>query len=424
MIWYRKLRVERHDEHGISMNKPRSQPQIEELHVTNYRVLQEVHFHDLMRLTVLIGPNGSGKSTVFDVLSFLSEAFRSGLRPAWDRRGRARELKTRGQDGPLFIGLKYREESRATMNYYTIRIDEVHGSPVVIDEKLVMNSDQQGHGELILHYQSGEGFVFTRDSSTSDSETFAPLRSPELIAVSSLGQLASHPRVAALREFIMDWHVSYLSIPDTHGQSDAGPQEHLSETGGNLANVIQYLSEQHPDRLAEIFRTLSRRVPLLEKVIPEELADGRLLLLIKDMPFKDPILARFASDGTLKLLAYLVLLNLPDPPRFIGIEEPENYLHPRLMYPLAEEFRNASGHSQLLATTHSPYFLDALRPDEVHVLFRDRRGYTQVQRASDIEHVKEFMENGGMLGDLWMEGRFHVGDPLTSSGMPVRRARR
>ena len=60
---------------------------------------------------------------------------------------------------------------------------------------------------------------------------------------------------------------------------------------------------------------------------------------IKDAPFDNPVLARFASDGTLKMLAYLVLLHDPEPPPFIGIEEPENFLHPRLLSELAEECR-------------------------------------------------------------------------------------
>ena len=168
--------------------------------------------------------------------------------------------------------------------------------------------------------------------------------------MNTLGQLADHPRVAALRDFITDWYVSYLSIADTRGQPAAGPQERLSKTGDNLANVIEYLAERHPDRLDQIFRVLSQRVPRLERVLAEEMSDGRLLLRIKDAPFKEPILSRFASDGTLKMLAYLVVLYDREPPRFIGIEEPENFLHPRLLEPLGEECRKASERAQFLVT--------------------------------------------------------------------------
>jgi predicted ATPase len=144
--------------------------------------------------------------------------------------------------------------------------------------------------------------------------------------------------------------------------------------------------------------------------------DGRLPLQIKDAPFDHPVLARFASDGTLKMLAYLVLLHDPDPPSFIGIEEPENFLHPRLLPELAEECRAASDRGQLLVKTHSPFFVNALRPEELRVLYRDEAGYTQAVRAVDIQGVPELMAEGASLGHLWMEGRFGLGDPLVDQG--------
>ena len=236
--------------------------------------------------------------------------------------------------------------------------------------------------------------------------------------MNALGQFAEHPRVAALREFITDWYVSYLSVEDTRGQPEAGPQERLSKTGDNLPNVIQYLKESHPETLNSIFSALRSRIPRLESVFAEPMADGRLLLQIKDAPLEHPILSRFASDGTLKMLSYLVALYDPAPPQFIGIEEPENFLHPRLLPQLAEECRKASEHSQLLVTTHSPFFLDAARANEVRVLYRDESGYTQVRLAADIQGINEFLDTGATMGSLWLEGRFGVGDPLVNSGAP------
>ncbi|NQT19154.1 MAG: AAA family ATPase, partial [Planctomycetes bacterium] len=243
-------------------------------------------------------------------------------------------------------------------------------------------------------------------------------RSPDLIAANTLGQFAEHPRVAALREFITDWYVSYLSIDDTRSQPEAGPQERLSKTGDNLPNVIQHLKEQHPERLERIFDVLSRRVPRLEGVIAEPMPDGRLLLQIKDAPFSRPVLSRFASDGTLKMLAYLTMLYDPEPPHFIGIEEPENFLHPRLLPELAEECRAASELSQLLVTTHSPFFLNGTKPEEVRVLYRNERGFTQAVRASDLEGIREFVDAGASMGHLWAEGRLGIGDPLVNGGAP------
>ena len=84
-------------------------PRIESLSVKNYRALRKVELGSLTPMTVLLGPNGSGKSTIFDVFNFLSECFQFGLRHAWDRRGRGKELKTRGETGPIVFDLKYRE---------------------------------------------------------------------------------------------------------------------------------------------------------------------------------------------------------------------------------------------------------------------------------------------------------------------------
>jgi len=393
---------------------------IEYLRVQNYRALRSVELKEVTPLTVLLGPNGSGKSTLFDVFNFLSECFQFGLRHAWDRRGRAHELRTRGQDGPIVIELKYRERPRQPLITYHLAIDEGKRGPVVVEEWLQWRRGERGRPFRFLEFREGIGRAASGESpDETDTRVESPLRSPDLIAVNTLGQFAQHPRVAALREFITGWYVSYLSVEDTRGQPEAGPQERLSKTGDNLANVIQYLKEQHQDRLDEIFKVLRSRVPRLEAVLAEPMPDGRLLLEIKDAPFDRPVLARFASDGTLKLLAYLIVLYDPNPPPFIGIEEPENFLHPRLLSELGEECRAATERSQLLITTHSPFFLNVARPEEVRVLFRDELGYTKAVRASEIQGVPEFIVAGASLGSLWIEGHLNVGDPLVNAGEPL-----
>ncbi|SUS08965.1 putative ATPase [Candidatus Defluviicoccus seviourii] len=398
---------------------------IQYLKVENYRALNRVEFKKLTPMTALLGPNGSGKSTVFDVFAFLSECFESGLRGAWDRRGRAKELKTRGSDGPVVIEIQYKEPKLPLITYH-LAVDEREGRPVVVEEWLQWRRGTKGKPFRFLDYKEGRGRAISGEvPDEADTRKEIPLKSPDLIAVNALGQFADHPRVAALRDFITGWYVSYFSVDDTRGQPEAGPKERLSRTGDNLANVIQYLAEQHPERLERVFEVLRARVPRVERVLADTMPDGRLLLQIKDAPFQHPVLARFASDGTLKMLAYLVLLHDPDPPPFIGIEEPENFLHPRLLPELAEECRKASENGQLLVTTHSPFFINALKPDEVRVLYRGEKGYTQAVRAADIKGVPEFMQAGALLGDLWMEGHFGMGDPLVSQGgpSPARKAK-
>ena len=382
---------------------------IEYLRVENYRALKSLELKNLTALTVFLGPNGSGKSTLFDVFAFLSECFSLGLRHAWDKRGRFRELRSRGGIGPLKFTLKYREKSNNPLITYYIAINETARGPVVEEEWLQWQPSLKSKPFRFLYFRLGQGFVF----SGTDTRITEKLESAEILAVNTLGQFSKHPRISALRRFISNWHLSYLTADNMRGIPEAGPQEYLSPTGNNLPNVIQYFREQYPQHLDNIINNLRRRIPRLEQVETELLTDGRLLLQIKDAPFKQPVLAKYASDGTLKMLAYLMVLYNPEPLQFIGIEEPENHLHPRLLAELCEECRNATAQTQLMVTTHSPFFVNCLRPEELWVLYRDELGFTQARCAASMQGIKEFIAAGALLGQLWIEGYFEVGDPLT-----------
>lgn len=389
-------------------------PRIERLNVRNYRALRHLEMDQLTPLTVLLGPNGSGKSTIFDVFAFLSECFTDGLRRAWDRRGRFRELRSRGVDGPIVIELKYREVPRSTRSHpgrrlitYHLEVGEEERGPFVAREWLAWQPGTRGAPFRFLDFEKGEGKVVEGDAPEESANRInEKLESPEVFAVNTLGQLSRHPRVVSLRRFITGWYLSYLSADSARGVPVAGPQERLSKSGDNLPNVVQYLKEQHPKRLETILRILRARVPRLENVATKILDDGRLLLRFKDAPFDEPVLARFASDGTLKMLAYLAVLHDADPPPLVGIEEPENYLHPKLLYGLAEECRAASARTQLLVTTHSPYFVNGLEARELRVLRRNDQGFTEARRVEDLQLVPSLTAKGALLGDLWMEGYF------------------
>ena len=405
-------------------SEPRSSapPRIEYLRVRNYRALRDLELKGLTPLTVFVGPNGSGKSTIFDVFAFLSECFLVGLRKAWDRRGRFKELRSRGSEGAISFELKYRERSHTPIITYHLAIDEDQDGPFVAEEWLHWRRQEKGKPFRFLDFKQGAGRGVSGEKPDEQDERIdEELDSRERLAVNTLGQFTKHPRVSALRRFITDWYLSYLTADSTRGVPEAGPQERLSATGDNLPNVIQYLKERHTDRLAKILAILSQRVPQLQKVDAEIMADGRLLLQIKDAPFDRPVLAKFASDGTLKMLAYLIVLYDPAPPQLVGIEEPENQLHPRLLPELAEECRAASQRTQLMITTHSPFFVNGLKSRETWVMYRDEEGYTKAQQVSTIPGIREFVQEGAQLGHLWMQAHFGVGDPLSPRPLPAKR---
>ncbi len=151
---------------------------------------------------------------------------------------------------------------------------------------------------------------------------------------------------------------------------------------------------------------MSTRIPGIEKVESKITEENRVLLKFKDSSFKDSFLARYVSDGTIKMLAYLVLLYDPKPHPLLCVEEPENQLYPELLRELAEEFRlYAQRGGQVFVSTHSPEFLNAAKLDEVFWLVKNN-GYTEIKRAKDDKQIKIYVDDGDQLGYLWLQGFF------------------
>jgi predicted ATPase len=393
---------------------------IEGITIKNYRALQDVEFKGLQPLTVVLGPNGAGKSTFFDVFGFLADCLQTNVRKALDSRGRFSEVRSRAADGPISFTLRYRESDfgvqqrkRTPIITYHLAIDEKGGQPFVTEEYLAWRRGQRGRPFRFLDLRDGEGSVISGEvPEKTDERRPVKMDSPDILGIKALGQLSENPRVASLRRFIEGWFLSYF-IPDQARRiPEAGISEHLSRTGENLPNVVEYLSEQHTDVLDEILARITQRIPGLETVTAERTIDDRLALRFKDAPFTDPFLARHVSDGTLKMFAYLILLNDPQAPPLLCVEEPENGLYPRLLHTLAEEFRaHALGvgdrpRVQVFVSSHSPYFVNATRPEELWVMKRKPDGYVAVERADRIQGIPEFYQEGAAMGKLWFEGYF------------------
>jgi len=185
----------------------------------------------------------------------------------------------------------------------------------------------------------------------------------------------------------------------------AGPQKHLNMHGDNLGNVVQFMEREHKDRFQSILDRIALKIPGIQKIDTKKTDDGRLLLRFNDRGFQDPFFAQQMSDGTLKMFAYMLLLEDPDPAPFICIEEPENGLYHKLLEALASEFRlRATGRKnapQIFVTTHQPYFVDALSPEETWVLEKGEDGFSTIRQASADATVQSMVEEGLPLGSLW-----------------------
>jgi len=396
------------------MRDPLAQPlfQLEGLHVRNYRVLRDVHLADLTPLTVLVGPNASGKSTVLDGLSFLAECFDDGMDRAVRRRGGMHELRSRGITAEPF-GVRLEVGPGAGQAgerlSYGIEIDEEDGRPIVRRERL----SQVGQDGAILDYQRGHAVTVGAGASRGNGAmTSHSLASPDTLALDALGRFADAPeQIIRLRQFIRSWSVATFSEPATRQSAARTPTAVLSPSGDNLPEVVAFIRAHHPDVFERIEDTLRRYVPLLQGIDVHRTADDDLTVLFKDRPFGVPVSGPAASEGTVRLLACLIVLLGPEPPPLIALEEPEIFLSPRLLRELAEQYWMATSRTQLILTTHSPLFLFDLLPEQVRVLRRNGDGYTRAVCAADLPGIAEFMAEGAKIGDLWLEGHF---EPVVS----------
>ena len=418
---------------------------IEGIEITNYRALRNVtlgRVWDMPRaapltpMTAVIGRNGVGKSCLFDAFGFLADCLKRGVEEACDARGGPDRIHSQGSEGPIRFMIRYRQDRRTQPMTYTLAIDKDDaGRPYVALE--LLSQQRKGRTRRLplcfLMLNEGEGVAWKGDAqgrpidagkesgsdltrlikqfvNISNEEKNAETEIVELqdkrrLGIATLGALKQHPRIAAFRQFIEGWYLSYFTPDAARGLPLAGPQKRLNVHGDNLGNVVQFMEREYRDRFDGILKKIAERIPGIDRIDTERSPDGRLLLRFNDKGFEDPFYAQQVSDGTLKAFAYLLMLENPSPPPFICIEEPENGLHHKLLEVMAGEFRShATGKKnapQIFVTTHQPYFVDALRPEEVWILEKGGDGFSTIRRASDDEIVRAMADEGLPLGGLW-----------------------
>ena len=392
---------------------------IESIRLKNFKAFQDVELSNLPNFCVFVGANGTGKSTIFSVFGFLRDAMTSNVSTALAKLGGNRgfkEVRSRNSDGPIEIELKFRDQPDTPLTTYFLQINEKQGRAYVKREVLKYRRGSSGQPWHFLDFSSGKGTAVTNElekvNEVKDlNREEQILKSADILAIKGLAQFERFPAVVALGDLIENWHISDFHISRARPEQDAGYAEHLSREGENLSLVIQYLQGRHRDKFEQILNLLKMRVPGINHLESKTTEEGRVLLKFQDGAFEDPFLARYVSDGTIKMLAYLTLLYDPSPHPLLCVEEPENQLYPKLLWELAEEFRSyANRGGQVFVSTHSPDFLNAMRVEEVFWLVK-KGGYTQIRRASDDPQIVAYMREGDQMGYLWGQGFFEGADP-------------
>ena len=404
---------------------------LEGIRIQNYRSLKDVTFgktfenqnpNALPRLMAVIGANGVGKSTLLDVFGFIGDCLNDGVEAACDRphRGGFERLRTLGATGPIQFEIRYRQAKSERPISYSLHIDlDKKGRATVVYERLRQRrlGKPNGHPYSFLELTLGSGFAWSGEEVNGvegrERSTVA-MSDRQVLGISTLGTLVDHPRISQFRSFLGGWYLSYFVPELARAQPMAGAEPHLNRRGDNLAKYLQFIERQQPAKFKKALDWIATKVPGLEAIGSVKAPDGRLLLEFHATGYAKPFYQQDMSDGSLKLLAYMLLMEDPDPAPFIGIEEPENGLHHQLLSLLATELQAFAAQDrgpQVLVTTHSPNFVDALTPAEVWVLSKGADGYSGLTRSADLPGVQALFDEGIPMGSQWYSNHFGIGNP-------------
>ena len=373
---------------------------LEKVHIKNFMSLRDVTL-PLKPLTVFAGPNASGKSNACAALYLLNRMIADERLPS----------EKFIQDA-LWAG----KAQKISFDLHT----EVNGKQTLYNLELRAKSNSPYHAEQlsvnsvnVISVQNRQGSVWDE---TGKNET--PYNSNEL-ALRSAGNYGDKPRTRALTEFIKAWQFYDFDTDFMRGsltefslaEREIGESPKLDRYGRNLADVLWNWYENS----SENFQTVSDSLALSTNLeIDHRIIDGQKQLCLLE-GYEKPMQLRKASEGTLRLIAYYILLNEPELPPLIAIEEPEQNLHPGALTHIANVLEQIAERSQVIITTHSSQLLGAFNPESLGdslgvLLLSNRRGSgTEVLNLEDYRNKKKALD--GWIAD------FGIGSAVFDSGL-------
>ena len=402
---------------------------IQGIAIKNYGTLKNIKMGKLLsdqsgeplgNMVAIIGPSGNGKSTLADAFGFISDCLNSDVETACDanNRGGFEHLISQGTKEPIHFEIYYKENNNSCPITYELKIQaDKTGRPFVLEERLRQRRQKNGRPLSFLYLKNGKGYVFEgpeggedeEGSETSGKKVDVELSESRKLGVVTLGAMKQYERVVKFLTFLRSWYLCYFTPDKARQIQTAAPTPYLDRTGSNLNNVAQYMYRENPTEFKKILADIQGKLPTIQKIEPLKMENGQMVLEFWQQGYDKPFFSQRMSDGTLKLFAYYLLLHEKNARQLVFIEEPENGLYHQYLRDLAKEMvRNAcTGYGkQLFITTHSPFFVNALAPEQVWVLEKNADGFSTIKCAAKYDFVSSLIEEGATMGDLWYDKYF------------------
>lgn len=365
---------------------------VTQLRAARYRSLREAAIR-LADLNLFIGTNASGKSSILDALRFLHEGILSrDFQEPVANRGHLVHLAWKGEEARQ-IELTVAFSTDNGDLEWTVRLLRSGYGFTVQEEVRQIESGRPP--SILLTSDAGNGWWWS-------GEKQVPLKqSATSCALAAASADASFP-ARGVAEFVNGWGFfdpnPYLLRRGWSGLESTTLDAH----GRNLAERLYALSKSSPETFARIVTATQGILGLPTQIEPRVSDDGRFFFAQGEPGLHFPVLQVGASSGTLRMLALMTALFGEAATGLVGIEEPENHVHPTALAAFAEHLLRAREFVQILVTTHSPLLLDYLNePNAVCVVRRDQLG-THVVRESNPDGVRQALEQSGFgLGEFY-----------------------
>ncbi len=335
---------------------------IQKFEVKNYKSLKDLSL-DLGKLNVLVGPNNSGKSNIMDAFLFLSESGHKSIPEALLPRGDYSSVVFGGES----VCMKFMVDAALDGKRCTYSL-ACSGSDIK-EEELYVN------GVCLIERSAGNTSVL------DDSGAVTPAEVPSSVsAVSIYGRKEGYNSISEFQSYLASWKTyHFASTQEIKGRSEARRASELDRTGKNLIQVLLSLRNATPEIFDSIEDYLRQGIPEVENILTPLTSDGKALLSVREQGFERDFDCSHLSDGTLKFLAYITAATLPGN-GVMCLEEPENSVHPRLLYLIVDIFRRSN--RQIIFSTHSPYMANYVRPREM-IIVRKTLGQTEIAQIEN-----------------------------------------
>ena len=365
-----------------------------ELSAKNYRSLCNASI-ELGSLTLFIGANASGKSAILDALRFLSEAVQArDFRAPVFSRGGILNLAWKGQEASQVELTVVLEDEGRRFEWSVQLVRQAYDFHV---EEQVQEILSGSPPPQLLSAQKGEGWWWSGE----EGERVMLKQPPSTCALAAASADASFP-AREISEFVGRWGFfdpnPFLLRRDWN-LPDSG---RLDPYGRNLGETLYAISTSSPEVLNKIV-SATRSVVGLPSEIEARQSEDRLYFVQREPGLQFPVNQMGVSSGTLRMLALMTALHGQPETVLIGIEEPENYIHPSALSSFVEHILDARDRTQFIVTTHSPLLLDFLDdPAAVNVVRRDDSMGTTVSKEADPDGVRRALDASGFgLGEYY-----------------------